>query len=807
MTAAAAASVLRSQGITEEALAVKDHLTPPHRTFSGGATGYRGLLDKTKDVPCLMDDALNDSDNSYSTSSVASRSSRVDSDVFDGVASDGEQGQQQLQQQQQQVPPLAVPHKFVRSNSRVKKATYPESIAEEEDYHLSPQRKEVRKDRQQQLPSSESKRNNQDPNKKEEPYKVVLLGGGLTAIQSSMDNYTSRQTLDDFDETLSNSEVESNGFTRTPSLAEMMNAGKNANDSSVLLSNLRSDFEHSAARPPAGTSHQSFSPKRVDNGEPTSLFPDDPFANDPFGMENEMKEDVDYSQYYIEPTVMKKLLRVYRQISDYISQRNLSLTELDKLEDENKAFALFEMRSRIMEKDIERGLERRGGTFAVDDIVLTPYYRAAHRVRDAVIVAKAWRDGASPQDVTNTAVLTQRDQTFFIRRPLTQSSTGSVFSGSYGSNMSQRYYWEAVKWIDDTDFALFHCPSLGPRSLRGFEMFTIGDCQSILLKLTNERCVELRKELNAATKEQLVAEELMKEEGEDDGLGMMTESEMTYLGTMERVKTISKQLVVAEQSFTLVRDRIERLVAKYEALLVRIDNEGSVAGASSVVTNDESVYSEDDLDSEAWQEREAQMWARRAKRAELKAEVAAREALMARQEADNIRRESEYELERVQLKLAELQSEASTAISEREHNAVMHKYRPAATNQEIEETNPPATASAVEAIDKNKINSVKQRFRDRMAAKKRMDDGGSSVVSQQMPPRHPQPSRPMGNARLQSRPLAHSSSRQRQPRRVNNSSTKAEAAALNQMFRAAGEEMFSHLDFYERSLKAVQIHD
>ena len=65
-----------------------------------------------------------------------------------------------------------------------------------------------------------------------------------------------------------------------------------------------------------------------------------------------------------------------------------------------------------------------------------------------------------------------------------------------------------------------------------------------------------------------------------------------------------------------------------EALLVKIETE-SFAGASSVVTYESSYYSEQD--SEYWdeeEEREAAMWARRAQRAEIKAELAAREALL-----------------------------------------------------------------------------------------------------------------------------------------------------------------------------------
>ncbi len=43
--------------------------------------------------------------------------------------------------------------------------------------------------------------------------------------------------------------------------------------------------------------------------------------------------------------------------------------------------------------------------------------------------------------------------------------------------------------MDDTDFALMRCQSLGAGAMRGFEMFTIGDCQSILLKMTSDNCM------------------------------------------------------------------------------------------------------------------------------------------------------------------------------------------------------------------------------------------------------------------------------------------------------------------------------
>ena len=76
----------------------------------------------------------------------------------------------------------------------------------------------------------------------------------------------------------------------------------------------------------------------------------------------------DLSEYYVPPSTMKKVLRKYRRLSEPVSA-DMTLAELDRKEDESKAFALFKMRSRIMEKDMERDLERRGGTVPVDDLI------------------------------------------------------------------------------------------------------------------------------------------------------------------------------------------------------------------------------------------------------------------------------------------------------------------------------------------------------------------------------------------------------------------------------------------------------
>jgi len=167
-------------------------------------------------------------------------------------------------------------------------------------------------------------------------------------------------------------------------------------------------------------------------------------------------------QYYIQPRIAQRLVKRYRR-----------LCVNDPDEDATKYFALSEMRSRIMESDIERGLDRRGWTFPVDDLILTPSNLAAMRVRDAVIVAKAWRDGANPSDVMTAWVLGRRyTHSYHILR-------------CHG----RRYFYEPVRWCDDTDLSIKRCLCVDVRCTRGFDMFTIGDCQSMLLKLTNERYV------------------------------------------------------------------------------------------------------------------------------------------------------------------------------------------------------------------------------------------------------------------------------------------------------------------------------
>jgi hypothetical protein len=272
---------------------------------------------------------------------------------------------------------------------------------------------------------------------------------------------------------------------------------------------------------------------------------------------------------------------------------------------------------------------------------------------------------------------------------------------------------------------------------------------------------ELRQELNEATAKQIIAEDLLKEEG-DNFDGMMTEAEMSYLTTMEEVKTISKKLVGAEQAFALVRDRILKLISRYEAMLLKIETE-SFAGASSVVTYESSYYSEYD-NSEYWNQEE-RVWARRAMRAEVRAELAAREALLAKQEARILQEEKMREIDALKKKLEELQSECSAASADKEKIGVANSLVIRRSNVS------PSSAQSTSQMSKEKLDGVKQRFRDRMATKKQS-------VS------------PPGRA-----PLYPASQRRVTP------SPRAEAE--RELMRSAGEEMFQQMVFYERSLEAV----
>jgi hypothetical protein len=472
---------------TVNALEKSGQFSAPHRNFATPTSqGFCGLLDKSKEVPSLLDNFDSDSVSSSKATTVVSASlpindtrrhairkvgwdSQMDeedvesvSDIFDGIS---------VSKESDVFDNLSfgeirstTPRRGLSTRSQV---SYPERIAEEDENVV---------------PAFAS-----GPPADDGELKLVLLGGGLTAIQTTRTDFFNRCTATDFDGNLSVSDVSSNGYARIPGYNQMVSAGMNhdstlrgiqgnlgmrprARPSEPSAANPRARHEETAQSDDSSTSSSATSHK-------SSLF------SDPYRSDVGLEVFGDLSEYYVHPTLMKKVLRKYRTMSEACASK-MNFADYENEEDERKAIALFEMRSRVMEKDIERGLERRGGSFVVDDIVTTPYNRTAHRIRDAVIVSKAWRDGATISDVINSSVLTRRmARTYFTKRPIPREvSAGTSASGF-------RYSWEAVTWLDDTDMMQYRCPSLGSRHMRGFEMFTIGDCQSILLKLTNERCM------------------------------------------------------------------------------------------------------------------------------------------------------------------------------------------------------------------------------------------------------------------------------------------------------------------------------
>ena len=229
---------------------------------------------------------------------------------------------------------------------------------------------------------------------------------------------------------------------------------------------------------------------------------------------------------------------------------------------------------------------------------------------------------------------------------------------------------------------------------------------------------KLRRELNSATKRQIDAEFLLHTDGDSMGVDTMTDAEMGYLTAMEEVKTISKQLVQAEQAFSLVRDRVQELVNRYQALLVKIESE-SCAGASSIITYESSRYS--DHDSLYWEEQnmiEKQKWARRARRTEIRAGLAARETLAAKEEARMIEKQKQRELDDLRQKLMELQSDPSSS-----HFSVGREGSMALTRNFADQKRTraqQANTGGHGGVDKAKLEGVKQRFRDRIAAKKKL---------------------------------------------------------------------------------------
>lgn len=137
---------------------------------------------------------------------------------------------------------------------------------------------------------------------------------------------------------------------------------------------------------------------------------------------------------------------------------------------------------------------------------------------------------------------------------------------------------------------------------------------------------------------QIEAEEIMQEEIDLDGdQYVVAEAEQLYRDATVDVKQLSMKLVLADKAFSLVRSRMEKLVETIESLLVHIEDGDAADEAPS--------SSEDDVEDFVDEEQEREKLVSRAKRAEMSAEIAIRETLLARQEAEKIKSEKQREID------------------------------------------------------------------------------------------------------------------------------------------------------------------
>jgi len=584
------------QTLSEEALRYKDSQSAPPR--EGGnlmLRGYRGFIDKTKDVPNLMDDLESEaSTNIFSTADVRRHANM-------GLTLPSMPRQQRRNSSSRQTSLGSIVSSNIESESDVF-----DGVVQEEPFGLSEEQYSLW-ERSQDAPQA------------------IQQHASYNFEDEEQVNFSTQYNPFTTSKPQHNSRAQSNSFL-DPSLDI---SAVTRGSAGVSSHHLRHDME----------------------GE------DEDFESLP-----------DLSIYYVQPEMVRKMVRAFRKLCtsqmEFSSSEESMLYDFENLVDTKKAFALFEMRSRIMETDIDRGLERRGGTNVVDDIVLTPYFQAASRVRDAVIVSKAWRDGATPKDVTTAHLLTRRSaKAHFVKRPIYRIRRPGM--SYYDSNVPQ-YWLEEVKWLDDTDFQQMRCQSLGAGTMSGFEMFTIGDCQSILLRLTSENCTQLRRELKVAMLHSIEAEELMQEEIDLDGdENIVLEAEQLFRDATIEVKRLSVKLVLADKAFALVRNRMEKLVETIESLLVQIEDEDDVGGESisSSVQSECDDFDEDNSYASQDSEDRGEL-VQRAKRAELSAEVAVRETLLAKQQAEQMQFDKQREIDELKNKLAEMETKSQLMAAE-----------------------------------------------------------------------------------------------------------------------------------------------
>lgn len=145
---------------------------------------------------------------------------------------------------------------------------------------------------------------------------------------------------------------------------------------------------------------------------------------------------------------------------------------------------------------------------------------------------------------------------------------------------------------------------------------------------------------------QIEAEELMQEEIDLDGdENIVAEAEQLHGAATLEVRILSMKLVLADKAFALVRNQMQKLVETIESLLSQVGNDDDSENNVSY----SSIRSERELsDDDSYANNEShdrQRLVNRAKRAELSAELAVREALLAKQEVAKITSDKQREID------------------------------------------------------------------------------------------------------------------------------------------------------------------
>jgi hypothetical protein len=265
---------------------------------------------------------------------------------------------------------------------------------------------------------------------------------------------------------------------------------------------------------------------------------------------------------------------------------------------------------------------------------------------------------------------------------------------------------------------------------------------------------------------QIEAEEVMQEEIDLDGdQHIVAEAEQLYRDATVEVKHLSMKLVLADKAFSLVRSRMEKLVETIESLLLHMEDGGAPDDASS---SSEGECSEDD-DEYVDEDRAREKLFERAKRAEMSAEIAIRETLLAKQEAEKIKAEKQREIDDLKVSLYEISQLTNICMpADNSHKCNIHVQDKLAEM----ETQSQHLASRYSSF------LAGSSYLDKIDAKSILEGSFD---------------RDMEDARQAARDRAKLKFRQQSQSRP---TTKAVSNR--------GEEIYQSLDFYSRSLNSVQ---